>query len=93
MSEPADHSKKTLEVYGWDSVPHDQSLILENISPWYPATYDVTEIQIPETELTKKVLRYAQSHLPKQVFNHSMRVFYYGQPSSSLPNVPNLGET
>ncbi|KAF2446493.1 putative urea hydro-lyase/cyanamide hydratase [Karstenula rhodostoma CBS 690.94] len=78
MSQPADHSKKTLESYGWTSVPHDQSVLLKDISPWDPVPYEVTDIRIPDTELAKKVKEYAQERLPEEVYNHSMRVYLYG---------------
>ncbi|KAJ4354237.1 uncharacterized protein N0V89_005971 [Didymosphaeria variabile] len=81
MSKLADHSNKTLETYGWTSVPHDQSLLLKNINPWNPATYDVAEIRLPDTELAKKVTEYARERLPEHVYNHSMRVYLYGQHS------------
>lgn len=36
------------------------------------------EIQIPSSELVTKTTQYAKEHLPDQVFNHSMRAYYYG---------------
>ncbi|EUC29872.1 hypothetical protein COCCADRAFT_7974 [Bipolaris zeicola 26-R-13] len=78
MSQPADHSAKTLESYGWTSVPHDTSVLLKDVSPWDPAVHDVTDIQIPQTELAKKVHDYAKKRLPDDVYNHSMRVYLYG---------------
>jgi cyanamide hydratase len=79
MSRPADHSKKTLESYGWTSVPHDQSVLLKDISPWDPADYDVADIRIPDTELARKVNEYVKERLPEEVYNHSMRVYFYGE--------------
>lgn len=79
MSQPVDHSHKTLESYGWTSVPHDQSVLLKDISPWDPATYDVADIWIPNTEIAKKVEGYAKRRLPEKVYNHSMRVYLYGE--------------
>jgi cyanamide hydratase len=94
MTGPADRSKKTIESYGWTSVPHDQSVLLQDVSPWSPATYDVTDIRIPDTELAQKVTKYAKERLPEQVYNHSMRVYFYGQQlypftkeSESLPGL------
>ncbi|KAF9733690.1 hypothetical protein PMIN06_006532 [Paraphaeosphaeria minitans] len=78
MFQPVDRSNKTLESYGWVSVPHDQSVLLKDISPWNPATYEVADIQLPDTELAKKVKDYAKERLPEGVYNHSMRVYYYG---------------
>jgi cyanamide hydratase len=82
MSRPADHSKKTLESYGWTSVPHDQSVLLKDVSPWDPADYDVTDIEIPDTELARKVNEYAKERLPEEVYKHSMRVYFYGKDFS-----------
>jgi cyanamide hydratase len=87
MSRPADHSKKTLESYGWTSVPHDQSVLLKDVSPWDPADYDVADIRIPDTELARKVNEYVKERLPEKVYNHSMRVYFYGK------NVPRHTET
>jgi hypothetical protein len=81
MSKRADHSNAMVEKYGWTSVPHDQSVLLKDVSPWDPANYSVSEIQVPDSEIAKKVTEYAKERLPEQVFNHSMRVFYYGQYS------------
>lgn len=79
MSRPVDHSAKSLETYGWTSVPHDTSVLLKNISPWDPAIYYVTDIQVPDTELAKKTHAYAKERLPEEVYNHSMRVYFYGE--------------
>lgn len=79
MSQPADHSAKTLETYGWTPVPHDTSVLLKDISPWDPAICDVTDIQVPHTELAEKVHRYAKERLPEAVYRHSMRVYFYGK--------------
>ena len=79
MSQPADHSTETLESYGWNSVPHDTSVLLKDVSPWDPAVHDVTEIHIPQTELAKNVHDYAKKRLPEEVYKHSMRVYFYGR--------------
>lgn len=78
MSPSATRSGKIVELYGWTSMPHDQSVLLKNISPWDPVTYNIADIQMPTSEIARKVLEYAKEHLPVKVFNHSMRVFYYG---------------
>lgn len=79
MYQHADHTQRTLESYGWTPVPHDQSVLLQNISPWNPANYNVADIRLPDTELAKKVHQYAKQRLPEEVYNHSMRVYYYGE--------------
>ena len=79
MTKPEEPSESTLEKYGWNAVPHDQSVLLKDVSPWDPANYSVSEIQVPDSELARKVVEYAKEQLPEQVFNHSMRVYLYGQ--------------
>jgi cyanamide hydratase len=77
-SKPADHSPETIKKFGWSSVPHAQSTLLKDVNPWDPANFTTSEIEIPNSQLAKKTMQYAQEHLPEQAFNHSMRVFYYG---------------
>ncbi|KAF2685197.1 putative urea hydro-lyase/cyanamide hydratase [Lentithecium fluviatile CBS 122367] len=75
---PADHSPALIEKFGWTTVPHAQSTLLKDVSPWDPANYTVAEIKLPDSGIPQKAVRYAKEHLPEQVFNHSMRVYYYG---------------
>jgi cyanamide hydratase len=75
---PADSSPETIEKFGWTVVPHAQSTLLKNVSPWDPANYSVADIKVPDSELAKKTMQYAKEHLPEIVFNHSMRAYYYG---------------
>lgn len=79
MHNPVDRSKDGLQNYGWTAVPHDQSTLLRHASPWDPSNFNITEIQVPDSEIAKKVEEYAKTNLPESVFNHSMRVYYYGQ--------------
>jgi cyanamide hydratase len=81
----ADRSPASIEKFGWTSVPHAQSTLLKDVSPWDPANYTAAEIKIPDSELAKKTMQYAKDHLPEIVFNHSMRAYYYGPPIST-PN-------
>ncbi|TVY13003.1 Cyanamide hydratase, partial [Lachnellula arida] len=53
----------------------------------------VSLIPIPSSPLARKVQEYAERELPVETFNHSMRVYYYGQailqhlfPSWSTPS-------
>ncbi|EUC39599.1 hypothetical protein COCMIDRAFT_31263 [Bipolaris oryzae ATCC 44560] len=77
MPQLADQSGKTFEFYGWTLVPHDTSLLLQDVSQWDPAVDDVTDVQIPQTELANKVHDYAKKRLSEDVYNHSMRVYFY----------------
>jgi cyanamide hydratase len=86
QNKPADHSPETIKKFGWTAVPHAQSVLLKDVSPWDPANYTVSEIKIPDSEVAKKAVQYAKDHLPEQTFNHSMRVYYYGQHYSPSPD-------
>lgn len=63
--------------YGWPAVPRDFEVLLKNAVP--ARTVDVKDIQEPTTDLAVKVREYAKSHLPGPTFNHSLRVYYYGE--------------
>ncbi len=38
----------------------------------------VSEIGVPDAKLVEEVLAYAKRELNVEIFNHSMRVYYYG---------------
>ena len=66
-------------TYGWTALPRDPSVILhgkENVKD--PQPVKVADVQLPDTDLAKKVLEYARKELREETFNHSMRVYYYG---------------
>jgi cyanamide hydratase len=88
QTKPADHSAGTIKKFGWTAVPHAQSVLLKDVSPWDPANYTVAEIKIPDSDVAKKAVQYAKEHLPEQTFNHSMRVYYYGERYSPNSNAP-----
>jgi len=93
MSTQVDEVKE----YGWTAVPHSLSAILANRpDPASKSTPLTTEnIGLPETELAKQVLEYARAELPKQTFNHSMRVYYFGRAIAiqHLPQFSHSPET
>lgn len=74
-------SEQQLEKFGWTAVPHAQSVLLKDVSPWDPANYSIWEISTPESEIASRVMGYAKEKLPTEVYNHSMRVYYYGKHS------------
>jgi hypothetical protein len=91
-TKPADHSAGTIKKFGWTAVPHAQSELLKDVSPWDPANYTVADIKVPDSEVAKKAVQYAKKHLPEQTFNHSMRVYYYGQHYSPNSNSPPISQ-
>ena len=40
---------------------------------------NVDGIPLPDSPLVQHVMKYAKENLPSETFNHSMRVYYYGQ--------------
>jgi cyanamide hydratase len=72
-----------IERYGWTPVPRSLDKLISNRTDPQPSSaIKVEDIPLPNTELAQQVLRYAKEHLPKETFNHSMRVYYYGQAIS-----------
>ena len=78
MATPSDNP--AIEAYGWTAVPRDLPTLLRTQSQALgPAkTISISSIALPDTPLAKAVYEYAKKELPIEVFNHSMRVFYYG---------------
>lgn len=71
---------KTVEEHGWTPVPRSLDKVLESRSdPKQPAAIELEEIPLPESPLVRTITKYARENLPKETFNHSMRVYYYGK--------------
>jgi len=68
-----------VENFGWSSVPRSHEALLKDLSSKKPEPLKVEDISLPSTPLIEKVHAYAKSHLAPETYNHSMRVFYYGQ--------------
>ncbi|KAH8805230.1 cyanamide hydratase family HD domain-containing protein [Xylogone sp. PMI_703] len=88
-------SNSTIEKYGWTAVPVDLGNLLSLVDAFSKpaAPVSVSSIPIPDSLLAQEAQKYAQKELPIETFNHSMRVFYYGQailkqafPSWSTPS-------
>jgi cyanamide hydratase len=71
------------ELHGWRAVPRDPAVLLKDKSSAEPKPLTVDEIALPESPLAKEVLAYAKRELNEQTFNHSMRVYYYGENHTS----------
>ncbi|KAH6678427.1 cyanamide hydratase family HD domain-containing protein [Halenospora varia] len=70
-----------IQTYGWTPVPRDLSILLKEQSQasGNAPTVTVSSIPLPSSELATKLHEYAKKELALQTFNHSMRVYYYGQ--------------
>jgi cyanamide hydratase len=72
-------SNSAIDKYGWQAVPVDLKTLLSQSQFTGPAKpISVSSIQLPDSALAQAVHEYAQTELPIETFNHSMRVFYYG---------------
>ncbi|KAG4441186.1 hypothetical protein IFR05_003304 [Cadophora sp. M221] len=93
MSNPA------IEKFGWTAVPRKLSTLLEqsqaSSGPAKPIS--VSSISLPDSPLAKAVHEYAKKDLATETYNHSMRVFYYGQAilTQAFPawSTPSFNET
>ncbi|KAK3051615.1 hypothetical protein LTR09_007270 [Extremus antarcticus] len=66
--------------YGWNAVHRSLDKLVAgrtNSQPSKPVKVD--DIPFPDDELAQQVMKYAKEKLPAETFNHSMRVYYYGQ--------------
>jgi cyanamide hydratase len=90
----ANHQSDEVARNGWTSVPVDLAALLGGKSYIHePTPLLVDDIKFPDDDpVVAKVQKYARERLPPKVFNHSMRVFYFGtgfigalKPSSFLP--------
>lgn len=65
---------------GWTAVPVDTGKIFKNGTFIHqPQPILVDEITFPQDSLVAEIQKYAQEHLTRQCFHHSMRVFYFGE--------------
>ena len=68
------------QQHGWSAVPRSlDKLVASRKNPQSPRPIKVEDISIPESSLVKQITEYAKGNLPGPAFNHSMRVFYFGQ--------------
>ena len=69
------------DVHGWTAVPLNAEMVLKDNMSSSASLRAITveEIEIPCSSLAKKVIAYAKRELNEQTFNHSMRVYFYGQ--------------
>jgi hypothetical protein len=86
MSNPA------IEKYGWTAFPRSFDAMLSNVRTSDTSSVDINSVNVPNSDLARKVQEYAKKNLPEQVYNHSMRVYYYGKWSMSDKNGSGKGK-
>ena len=71
--------------HGWTAVPRSLDILVKgrkNPKASTPLTID--DISLPNSDLVQHIMKYTKDHLPAETFNHSMRVFYYGESVAFL---------
>jgi cyanamide hydratase len=88
-----------IEQYGWTAVPRKVTALLAQSEAMAgsPKPLSVSSIPLPDSALVTAVQTYAKTKLPIETYNHSLRVFYYGQAilSQAFPSwsSPSFNET
>jgi cyanamide hydratase len=80
-------SHDTIALHGWTAVAVDAKAIL-NGRPYInkPEPLLVKDIAFPSDDpIVTQIHAYAKEKLPPQTFNHSMRVYYFGNFHPYLP--------
>lgn len=67
-----------LAEYGWPAVPRDFDALLANIGPARTVGFDEL-LPLPDTKLAREVDAFAKKALPGGVYNHSVRVYLFGE--------------
>lgn len=66
--------------HGFTAVPRSlDKLIADRPIKVTPKPVRVEDIVLPESTLARTIRAYARENLPEQTYNHSMRVYYFGQ--------------
>ncbi|OOQ91140.1 urea hydro-lyase/cyanamide hydratase [Penicillium brasilianum] len=77
--EPTETAPDSLSIYGFTAVPASASSLLSSVTTSTPAPFiPVSETSVPDTVLSERIKRYAQSCLPVPTYHHSLRVYHYG---------------
>jgi cyanamide hydratase len=73
----------TIEQFGFTAVPRSlDKLIATQSTKATSKPVAIDAIGFPDTPLAASIHAYAKENLPRQTYNHSMRVYYYGK----IPN-------
>ena len=71
-------SKSHVEAFGWSAVPRDRSNVPSADQANSKSITVAFEEIWPKTEVVRKAQEYAKEQLPKETYNHSLRVYCYG---------------
>jgi cyanamide hydratase len=74
-----------IEQFGFTAVPRSLDKLIAIQSTKATSTpVSVDNIDLPKTPLATSIHAYAKENLPRQTYNHSMRVYYYGKICKQL---------
>jgi cyanamide hydratase len=74
--------KQNIEEFGWTAVPRNRSNIPSAEDAKTTAITVIFDNIWPDSEVVQKAQEYAKSKLPRETYNHSLRVYCYGTFSS-----------
>lgn len=74
MSSP---DQSVVRNYGFTAQPRSASSLLSGGEPSSSPSL-VSSTPVPNTPTASYILEYAENHLPRQTFHHSMRVYHFG---------------
>lgn len=70
-------------LHGWTAHPRSLQSLLppgrKNVKDPEPMKVGDSDLEIPDTQLVKEVMAYAEKELSVETLNHSMRVYYWGE--------------
>lgn len=70
----------TIEQFGFTAVPRSLDKLIATHSTKATSTpVSVDDIDLPTTPLVASITALVKEKLPRQTYNHSMRVYYYGK--------------
>ncbi|PKY03254.1 cyanamide hydratase [Aspergillus campestris IBT 28561] len=69
-----------IQTHGFTAIPASSTKFTDPVTQKgvTPHPLHLTSTPIPTTPLAQRILSYAQSHLPTQTLQHSLRVYHYG---------------
>lgn len=74
-----------IREHGWTPQPRDPITALRKTGgATDPAPQAISNTNFPVTPLCADIMKYAKTELPEATFNHSMRVYYYGNSGELL---------
>ena len=85
MSSTPVASAKEIAEHGWTAVPRDPKVFLEG-KPYVnkPLALTLENIPFPANDpIVSQVHEYAKKNLSEPAYNHSMRVYYFGESESA----------